>query len=46
VGAPGLWLVNEYLGLKLGHVLRSWSLMETAISVVGLARVLLLNLIL
>ena len=46
VNDAGFWLVKEYFGLTVGQTLKSWSLMETAISVVGLAFVLLLNLIL
>ena len=46
VNDAGFWLVKEYFGLTVGQTLKSWSLMETAISVVGLAFVLLLDLIL
>ena len=36
-------LVKEYFGLTVGQTLKSWSVMETAISVVGLVCVLVLN---
>ncbi|MFC6152081.1 GntP family permease [Nocardioides yefusunii] len=45
VNDAGFWLVKEYFGLTIGQTLKSWSLMETAISVVGLVIILLLNLV-
>jgi GntP family gluconate:H+ symporter len=45
VNDAGFWLVKEYFGLTVGQTIRSWSVMETAISVVGIICVLLLNLI-
>jgi GntP family gluconate:H+ symporter len=45
VNDAGFWLVKEYLGLTIGQTIKSWSVMETAISVVGLVCVLLLNLV-
>ncbi|WP_372492130.1 GntT/GntP/DsdX family permease [Kineosporia corallincola] len=42
VNDAGFWLVKEYLGLTVGQTLRTWSVMETLISVLGLAGVLLL----
>ena len=44
VNDAGFWLVKEYFGLTVGQTIRSWSVMETAISVVGIICVLLLNL--
>jgi GntP family gluconate:H+ symporter len=38
-------LVKEYFGFTVGQTIKSWSVMETAISVVGLVFVLLLNLV-
>lgn len=32
----GLWMVKEYFGLSIGETFKSWSVMETIISVVGL----------
>jgi GntP family gluconate:H+ symporter len=43
VNDAGFWLVKEYFGLTVGQTLRSWSLMETAISVVGFALVMLVS---
>jgi GntP family gluconate:H+ symporter len=45
VNDAGFWLVKEYFGLTVGQTIKSWSVMETAISVVGLVCVLALNLI-
>jgi gluconate:H+ symporter, GntP family len=45
VNDAGFWLVKEYFGLTVGQTIRSWSVMETAISVVGIVLVLLLNLV-
>ena len=45
VNDAGFWLVKEYLGLTVGQTLKTWSVMETIISVVGLAGVLLLSLV-
>jgi GntP family gluconate:H+ symporter len=46
VNDAGFWLVKEYFGLTVGETIKSWSVMETIISVVGLAGVLVLNLVL
>lgn len=43
VNDAGFWLVKEYFGMSVGQTLKSWSVMETLISVVGLAMVLLLS---
>ena len=45
VNDAGFWLVKEYFGLTVGQTIKSWSVMETAISVVGLVFVLLLDLV-
>jgi GntP family gluconate:H+ symporter len=45
VNDAGFWLVKEYFGLTVGETLRSWSVMETVISVVALVCVLLLGLV-
>jgi gluconate:H+ symporter, GntP family len=45
VNDAGFWLVKEYFGMTVGQTIASWSVMETIISVVGLAGVLVLNLI-
>ncbi|MER6949058.1 gluconate:H+ symporter [Nonomuraea sp. NPDC000554] len=43
VNDAGFWLVKEYFGMSVGQTIKSWSLMETVISVVGLALVLLVS---
>ncbi|TDD84504.1 gluconate transporter [Actinomadura darangshiensis] len=45
VNDAGFWLVKEYFGLSVGQTIKTWSLMETVISVCGLVFVLLLNLV-
>ncbi|MFF5069936.1 SLC13 family permease [Micromonospora olivasterospora] len=46
VNDAGFWLVKEYFGLTVGQTIASWSVMETIISVVGFAGVLVLDLLL
>jgi GntP family gluconate:H+ symporter len=36
VNDAGFWLVKEYFGLTVGQTIKTWSIMETVISVVGL----------
>jgi len=43
VNDAGFWLVKEYFGLTVGQTLKTWSVMETIISVIGLAMTLLLS---
>jgi gluconate:H+ symporter, GntP family len=45
VNDAGFWLVKEYFGLTVGQNIKTWSLMETVISVSGLVFVLLLSLV-
>ncbi|MFV8183230.1 MULTISPECIES: gluconate:H+ symporter [unclassified Streptomyces] len=45
VNDAGFWLVKEYFGLSVGETIKTWSVMETIISVVGGALVLLLSVI-
>ena len=45
VNDAGFWLVKEYFGISVGQTLRTWSVMETLISVLGLVFVLLLGLV-
>ncbi|QWF79113.1 GntT/GntP/DsdX family permease [Amycolatopsis sp. CA-230715] len=40
VNDAGFWLVKEYFGLSVGQTLKTWSLMETVISVVAIALIL------
>ena len=37
VNDAGFWLVKEYFGLTVGETIKTWSIMETVISVAGLA---------
>ncbi|MFM6852278.1 MAG: gluconate transporter, partial [Terrabacter sp.] len=45
VNDAGFWLVKEYFGLKVGQTIKTWSVMETILSVTGLVLVLLLDLV-
>lgn len=40
VNDAGFWLVKEYFGLSVGQTLKSWSVMETVISVVAIVLIL------
>ena len=44
VNDAGFWLVKEYLGLSIPQTLKSWTVLECLISVVGLAGVLIVSL--
>ncbi|MFF2304681.1 gluconate:H+ symporter [Streptomyces sp. NPDC058128] len=46
VNDAGFWLVKEYFGMTVGQTIKTWSVMETIISVVGIGFVLLLSLVL
>ena len=46
VNDAGFWLVKEYFGLSVGQTIKTWSIMETVISVTGLALVWGLSLVL
>ncbi|MFH8981153.1 GntP family permease [Streptomyces varsoviensis] len=46
VNDAGFWMVKEYFGMNVGQTVKTWSLMETIISVVGIVFVLLLSLVL
>ncbi|MGK5547115.1 GntP family permease [Streptomyces sp. URMC 127] len=46
VNDAGFWMVKEYFGMDVGQTVKTWSLMETIISVVSLVLVLLLSLVL
>ena len=45
VNDAGFWLVKEYFGMSVGQTIKTWSIMETVLSVVGLVLVLLLGLV-
>ena len=43
VNDAGFWLVKEYFGLTVVETFKSWTVMETILSVLGLALVLILS---
>ncbi len=43
VNDPGFWLFKEYFNLSIKDTLRSWSIMESIVSVVGILGVLVLS---
>ena len=43
VNDTGFWIFKEYFGISLKDTFRSWSVMETIVSVVGLIGVLVIN---
>ncbi|REJ03900.1 gluconate transporter [Microbacterium bovistercoris] len=45
VNDAGFWLVKQYLGTNLPQTFKTWTVLECLISVVGLAGVLLLDLV-
>jgi Gnt-I system high-affinity gluconate transporter len=43
VNDTGFWLFKEYYGVSVKNTLRSWTIMETILAVIGLAGVLVLQ---
>src|SRR6478735_6277574 len=43
VNDAGFWLVKEFFGMSVGQTIKSWSIMETVLSVTGLVLVLILG---
>jgi Gnt-I system high-affinity gluconate transporter len=43
VNDGGFWLFKEYFNLSIKDTLRSWSVMETIVAVVGIIGVMILN---
>jgi GntP family gluconate:H+ symporter len=43
VNDAGFWLVKEYFGMSVGETIKTWSTMETILSVVGLVLMLVLK---
>lgn len=43
VNDSGFWMFKEYFNLSIANTLKTWSIMETIVSIVGLAGVLLLH---
>ncbi|MDW4772558.1 gluconate permease, partial [Escherichia coli] len=46
VNDPGFWLFTGYFNLTVGETLRTWTVMETLISIMGLLGVLAINAVL
>ncbi|MDN7426719.1 permease DsdX [Burkholderia sp. AU16741] len=46
VNDGGFWLIKEYFGMTVGQTFKTWSLLETIISVLGLSFTLLLSMVL
>lgn len=45
VNDAGFWLINQYFGMSVKDTFKTWSLMETLISCVGMAGVMILSVI-
>ncbi|TQR12799.1 gluconate:H+ symporter [Psychrobacillus soli] len=45
VNDAGFWIYKEYFNLTIGQTIKTWSVMVTILSIVGLAGVLLINMI-
>lgn len=45
VNDAGFWLTKQYFGLSVSQNIKSWSLMETVLSVTGIAMVLVLSVV-
>ncbi len=43
VNDPGFWMFKEYFNLTVKETIKTWSLMETIVSVVGLVGVFIIN---
>lgn len=46
VNDAGFWMVKEYFGMSVGQTIKSWSVMETLVSVTAIAVILPLGLLL
>jgi len=45
VNDAGFWLTKQYFGLSVSQNIKSWSLMETVLSVTGIAVILALSVV-
>ncbi|HEX2284117.1 MAG TPA: gluconate:H+ symporter, partial [Mycobacterium sp.] len=45
VNDAGFWMVKEFFGMTVGQTIKTWSIMETVLSVTGLIFVLLLGIV-
>jgi Gnt-I system high-affinity gluconate transporter len=43
VNDSGFWLYKEYFNLSIKDTIKSWSVMETLVSIIGLIGVLIIN---
>jgi Gnt-I system high-affinity gluconate transporter len=43
VNDPGFWMFKEYFNLSFKDTIKTWSIMETIVSVVGLIGVFVIN---
>ena len=43
VNDTGFWLFKEYFGLTIGETFRSWTVMETMVSIIGLVGCLIME---
>ena len=43
VNDAGFWLIKEYFGLSIGQPIKTWSVLECIVSVVGLVGVLIVS---
>jgi Gnt-I system high-affinity gluconate transporter len=43
VNDPGFWLFKEYFNLSIKQTIRSWSLMESIVAIVGIVGVMIIN---
>ena len=43
VNDAGFWLVKQYFRISVGQTIKTWSIMETVLSVAGLIVVLILD---
>lgn len=43
VNDPGFWMFKEYFNLSVKETIRTWSIMETIVSVIGLIGVFIIN---
>ena len=43
VNDPGFWMFKEYFNLTVKETIKTWSIMETIVSVAGLAGVFILH---
>jgi GntP family gluconate:H+ symporter len=45
VNDAGFWLINQYFGMSVADTIKTWSIMETIISVAGIVFIMLMSLV-